>query len=333
MAKSAVEQLRDAIFLNTADGRDLTRLGRNAAVPRPRFNPADDELFRKLIPLASWAPKMVLSAMHKILTAFFGEPGIAGWNVYQILPNQITVEIPNSLIPGGDLNSATYLQQQLTPIENDTDLTADAAKGASVLTVTATGSSPASGYLSVDSAGSKEILRYGSTTATTYTLVAGELTRKPHASGAPVKTFVLEDAPTSYVGDYFAATPRLASLAAPVAPLDTAFTLTSAIHQLPTRGYIWFEELDPSMRERRFCAVSGVAGTIVDTLNTSFSSGHPIGANVKFFDLLASVNEPSATATGGNPIVLYADSLLRDLKDFLELIKASGVDLKIVRLP
>lgn len=324
--KHALGQLKDALSLRHADGRDLTRIGRNNAVSRPKFNATDDELYRKLIPKLSWSPKMVKKNFWDILEIFVGKYEDGLWDVYQPKPNQIVVEISDSAISPTGLASATYLQRQLTPVVSTT-LSANALIGATSLTVVDTTGSPTTGFVHIGLGQSKEVIKYTSFGATTYTLDHG--LQKNHVSGVPVNIYQIETSTTSYIGDYFVSTPRTVTLGSPITIGQSTATLSTANHQLPPVGIIWFEELDSLLREKHYAKVSGTTVTLADT---TFINNHAAGIEVKWFDLSASVNESSGTGVGGNPIILYTDTLLEDIKQTLSLIKASGVELIIKRV-
>lgn len=334
----ALKQVKDSIMLDTATGRDLTRLGQNYGVPRPRYNSASDDLFRTLIGILAWKPKMILSLIYELLETFFGTT--AGWKVFEIRPNEIIIEMHNDLY-AGTLRSATYLQQDPTP-PSTTVITADVSAGGSSVDITdRTGfADPAvtlkDEYAYLGRGPNQERFRYD-----TLAPLAGVTGRLSHATvkfakfhfiGAPVEQFIPEPDSTSYAGDYFGVAIRLGTLAAGiVGGVDSTATLTAG-HNFPSACWLWFEEAVAARREKRYCTVIGNAVTIIDFDNALFTSNHAIGTEVKYYDRLASHNEDSVDSSNNNPIMLSADTLILDFLHYLDIVKAAGVEVTIKRI-
>ncbi len=115
-ANSAVVSAQQALSLRTATGSDLSAIAGNYGVNRPDFAVSDD-VFRALVPLLATQPKGVLSIFYAMLTAIVGPQATAGWQVYEVLPNQLVLEIPAALLSGfgqATLASATYLHKDQT---------------------------------------------------------------------------------------------------------------------------------------------------------------------------------------------------------------------------
>lgn len=67
-----IQNTKDQLFVQTAEGRYLDYLGNNVGVPRdPELGLADDD-FRKLIPVLSFLPKQVRRTIVSLLDVFWG---------------------------------------------------------------------------------------------------------------------------------------------------------------------------------------------------------------------------------------------------------------------
>lgn len=60
-------EVHNATFVRRATGEDLTIIGKNFGVARPFFS-SDEDLFRALIPVLSWLPKLRRKAFSDLLT-------------------------------------------------------------------------------------------------------------------------------------------------------------------------------------------------------------------------------------------------------------------------
>lgn len=111
---SAIATAKNAMFLDTAEDRDLDRLGSSFLIPRHPELGASDAIYRKLIQLLAFSPKQVLKIVYDLLGVLFGTQSdlIAGgnspWRVFEVFVNEIIIEIPLSLTTSG-LPQATYL--------------------------------------------------------------------------------------------------------------------------------------------------------------------------------------------------------------------------------
>lgn len=112
--RSAIRQVRDSMFIDTAEGKYLTRCGANQGVPRPPQSPFDDTLFRKIIPILSWLPKTPKLVAYRLAEAIFGTQAdlIAAngraWEFFEVNPNEIIFECPVELISANQ-SIASYM--------------------------------------------------------------------------------------------------------------------------------------------------------------------------------------------------------------------------------
>jgi len=111
---SAIEQARNTMFWDSAQGQHLTRLGSNFGVPRPPQSPFDDELYRSIGQILSWLPKTPLLVTYRLAEAIFGTQadlqasiGVS-WKIYEVNPNEFIFECPVLLIAGNPA-IASYL--------------------------------------------------------------------------------------------------------------------------------------------------------------------------------------------------------------------------------
>ena len=326
-----LEDVKDALFLDTAEGLDLTVVGGNEGVERPQYNTADS-LYRLLVPILGLSAKTTKTQTKKLIDAFFGEG--SGVEMFQVDPNVLYVRIPRSVFPAQDLASATYLQRQVTPIA--TTLSVDATPGDTSLVVAST-ASIVSGSVEVGEGDTKDVLPLDRTTPTTgltiLNLALGNKVRYTQLAGAPVRQIKAEPSGASYAGDFFGVARVAGTLASPVTAGDTAATLTSG-HLLPGKGFFYFEEDVPARRERLFCSLSGDTLTVLQfpghfpAVAPQFLYNHAALTRVVWFDL-EDFSEPSSLANGGDPVILTADSRINDLLAALDLVTASGVEVRI----
>lgn len=112
-AASLIRQVRQGMLVGSAVGAELDAVGNNRGVPRPD-NTTDDELYRRCIKALAWLPKSVLLSYYALLSAVFGSQAQVrlqigrAWKVYEVVPNEVIVELPAELITGG-LETSTYL--------------------------------------------------------------------------------------------------------------------------------------------------------------------------------------------------------------------------------
>lgn len=112
--RSAVDQARDSMLVNTASGKHLTDLGANYGVPRPPQSPYDDELFRRIIPVLAWLPKTPYLVPYRLAEVIFGTQAVVldtigyAWQFYEVNANEIIFECPIDLIKG-DTSTAGYM--------------------------------------------------------------------------------------------------------------------------------------------------------------------------------------------------------------------------------
>lgn len=121
---SAVVIAHDAMFPDTAVEADLDRLGSRFLISRPLQLGQDEERYRKLIQLLAFQPKQVNRIVWQLLGILFGTPeelaaeSQRAWQVYEVIPNEIIVEIPYALTASGP-DSATYFHTDETDTVNE----------------------------------------------------------------------------------------------------------------------------------------------------------------------------------------------------------------------
>lgn len=102
-AQQELANAKEQFFVETAVDEFLDIIGSNYGIRRPRTNTSfkiDDVLYRKLIKLLSFTPKLVKPTMERILKAFFGDnPDVF---VKEINTNEIVIQIPTTLINSRD---------------------------------------------------------------------------------------------------------------------------------------------------------------------------------------------------------------------------------------
>ena len=322
-----ITELKNALFSDSASGIDLTRLGRNYGVKRPKHNSLSDDLYRQVLQEIAWKPKTIPVRLHNMMEIIFGSKATSGWDVFNIRPNQVIVELPRSLVTG-DLRSATYFQQDLTPFE--TTLTGDHAIGVTVLTVATTVGMAASGMVVVDKGFYREWLKYTSIGATTINLDAAYATKKFHGGTILITQFIPEPSSSSYVGDYFGVFRRTGLLDTPISATDTTANLQAG-HNLPSVGWLVFEE-GTATREKIYCSVAGNVITIHSTSSIpQFVNGHGAGSEVRYYSYKESFNVDSKELTNDNPVTFTGDTRLRDFLEYLDLIVAAGIEVIVMR--
>jgi hypothetical protein len=112
---SIIQQAKNLLFSDTSQDIYLSRLGDNYGVARPTADPSDDPLYQQIIQLLAAQPKTTgIRVVYQLLGVLFGTQAsiIAGggrpWQIYEVRPNVLTVEIPYSLFPGST-SDASYL--------------------------------------------------------------------------------------------------------------------------------------------------------------------------------------------------------------------------------
>lgn len=97
-----IKNAKEQIFVNTAQGSYLDRLGSNVGVERPileTFSISDDE-FRNIIKILSFYPKQVKDTMLDLLEAFFGNDNKV--QIKEVNTNEIVVQLPRNLVSARD---------------------------------------------------------------------------------------------------------------------------------------------------------------------------------------------------------------------------------------
>lgn len=109
---SAIQDARSSMLLKSAIGNYLTVVGQNYGVPRaPQMNPGDDTLYRKIIPVLAWSPKMIKRTTYALLEAIFGsqasiiEAGNRPWRMFET-PKLVYGDINNPINQEQVINAA-----------------------------------------------------------------------------------------------------------------------------------------------------------------------------------------------------------------------------------
>lgn len=109
---SAESEVRYDVQLRTAEYIDLDIKGRNVGVPRMQSG-LTDTLYRKLIPILSWGPKLYRPAIESVLEVLIGVKG-TDWNCFELNAKEIIIEIYKSTaLPDG---YGTYLRPTSTDV-------------------------------------------------------------------------------------------------------------------------------------------------------------------------------------------------------------------------
>lgn len=109
---SAIQQARDALFIDTATAFDLTVHGDNVGVPRPDM-PISDELYREIVQVLAWRPKTSMATLDALVSAILGSQqwlisnGVRPWKIYEFT-NEFVIEVPYALIASTNAR-ASYL--------------------------------------------------------------------------------------------------------------------------------------------------------------------------------------------------------------------------------
>lgn len=103
---SALAEVRHDIQIRTAEYADLDVKGRNVGVYRPLVG-MSDSLYRKLIPLLSWGPKLTRPSIEEVLRVLVGTAQGVSWDTFETGPREFVVELyASSPLPAG---SGSYL--------------------------------------------------------------------------------------------------------------------------------------------------------------------------------------------------------------------------------
>jgi len=112
---SAIQSARASMLLAYAEGAYLTAIGQNYGVPRaPQLTSSGDDLYRRIIPVLAWSPKMIKRTTYVLLETLFGSQqslitaGVRPWRIFEVSVNEIVFEIPANLMATSNEN-ASYL--------------------------------------------------------------------------------------------------------------------------------------------------------------------------------------------------------------------------------
>ena len=99
-----MQAARDGFVLNTAAGADLDVLGNNCGVARP-FG-LSDTVYRKVVTILSYEPKLVLPLLNEVLAAILGPQASVHWFIYEVRSGVVTVNLGDYTLLTGPLLSA-----------------------------------------------------------------------------------------------------------------------------------------------------------------------------------------------------------------------------------
>jgi hypothetical protein len=111
--RSAMQNVKRALFVDTAQGADLTTIGDNYGVPRPA-QVVSDALYARLLQVLAFLPKTTLATLYRLLTAVFGSQdaftavNTRPWRIYEVNPNEYIIELPLALLAATN-ETASYL--------------------------------------------------------------------------------------------------------------------------------------------------------------------------------------------------------------------------------
>lgn len=229
--KSAIQEAKDALLIDTSTDDYLTRIGQNYGIRRPPHVETDDPLYRKIIKTLAWLPKGTLFCFYKLLEAIFGTQAdiiLAGhrpWRVYEVNANEVIVEVPTLLVVS-DNERSSYLHGYSgfatgTLLANSVDVPGDARESSATTLV--------GKYLSVRINGTWEsqpisTVTYNSGPDTTTLGVAPAFSMAPTA-GDPAYVEVPGDNVASYRGDYLATDGFATTFSTAAGPPTTTATL------------------------------------------------------------------------------------------------------------
>jgi len=78
MAKSAIQEVRDQLFLDTADGKYLSHVSANLGVIRPMFGFSDDDIWRAIVRRIAADYRQIENVFHDIMTIILGPQKTVG---------------------------------------------------------------------------------------------------------------------------------------------------------------------------------------------------------------------------------------------------------------
>jgi len=324
--QSAVDSLRDMLFVDTSLGKFLTALGQNYRIRRPDLSPFDDDLYRRIIQaIACPGPKTLLSTLYFLLEAVFGSQGSLvtdgkrPWRVYEVNPNETIIEVPFDLL-GTTNETASYLHGWSGVVLDGATTTVFQTKGnalAAADDLVGLGCS-----VLIDGAWEEQTIStatYDAVSDETEITVGSAYSNTPTA-GALFFVTVPGDSTSSYRGDYISPIWYVTGEATSVGP-DT-FT-DSGLSLTPDQYASYFLRL--------------ADGAIFYPILSHTSDTFTLGANgatppAGFYAVVASpadADEQSDTATTpvhDDRVYLQGQGLLDIAKQYiLEVLKAAGV--------
>lgn len=107
-----IVNIKKQVFLETAEGVFLDRLGNNYGITRPRG--LLDTNFRDIIRHVAFQPKSIINIIRQVLEDLFGPSDGTNWEVFNaIVPGEILIVLRDVSLPR-DLVDATYLHGTVT---------------------------------------------------------------------------------------------------------------------------------------------------------------------------------------------------------------------------
>lgn len=110
-AFSALDLTLRGFFVNTAEGADLSTVGRNLGVERPP-GLEDDDTFREVIKTLAYTPKGTMLALEGALTAFFGAGNFEVWENFPTNRNTVFIRITGGLYLATTSTGQCYLTRR-----------------------------------------------------------------------------------------------------------------------------------------------------------------------------------------------------------------------------
>ncbi len=104
---------RDGMALDKATGDDLVVIGQNYGVSKPTALTLSDDEFRRFIQMLALKPKQIRARIEEFLAIILGDKETVGWDVYELRPNVITIDLGRYSGEAGP-TTATYLHDDAT---------------------------------------------------------------------------------------------------------------------------------------------------------------------------------------------------------------------------
>lgn len=328
--KSDIQKARDGLFVDTAVEIWLSYLGQNWNIERPKLSPFDDEMYRRIIQAIALLPKTVLSTLYFLLEAVFGSQAsiVAGggraWQVYEVYPNEIIIEIPLALISASNEN-ASYLHGFSGVVLSGATTTVfssrgDATKAAVTLVGLQASALIAGAYVARTISGAS----YNATIDQTQVTVAA--LPSPPDPGAPFFINVPGNLVSSYRGDYLAQTAYEKSVATSVA----TNTLTDTTRAMGSGAYVgYFLRFESGL----FYKITANTATVFTLAASGATPPLATYAVYKFITDAQEHADGSDTPSHVDRVYLTGDGKFEIIRQYMtKLVRASGVVLRLEKV-